>query len=121
MMLLALLLTVADVPQARDGFQRTHELHRLTHSQAERLVGRRAFYSIRIESLPDREGDCILYDCQSPSDVHATAWLPIGQELAEAMTVEATLRIIVHQPSVGADGTPFVGFTEYRLTLAMVQ
>ena len=49
------------------------------------------------------------------------AWLDLAQDLAEEMIVEATLRILNDPVSVGGDGLPCRGFTEYRLMNALRQ
>jgi hypothetical protein len=51
----------------------------------------------------------------SGADDLGAVWLPAGQRVDDAMTVEARLVVVRHPPAVGANGTPFAGFKELRL------
>jgi hypothetical protein len=54
------------------------------------------------------------FDCLAPEGLHASVYLLAGEEAADEMTVEATLRVIDHPPGLG-----FPALREYRLVDAV--
>jgi hypothetical protein len=117
--LVRLPVLTADHPRSISRIAVAHDLARLTASQAELLEGKRAKYWIVLDSLPDYHEGYVLYDCLSRDEIGRTVWFEGEQNLAEDMVVEATLRVLHHVASVARNGTPFQGFTEYRLTHAI--
>ncbi len=119
MILFALALIVNSIDPAPGGPVLTHDFARLTGGEAAALVGRRKLYRIKLDSAEVTEGRFILYECQTVNAVARTVWLYAGQDVADEMTVEATLVVLYHAASVGDKGTRFPGFTEYRLKRAI--
>jgi hypothetical protein len=113
---LLLLLTAAD-PHLAPRAERTFVLSKLTPAEALRLDGKRARFRVALDSAEDPDWNGFVgYDCATPDDIARTVLLYRGQDLADEMTVEATLRVIRHAATVGELGTFFPTFTEYRLT-----
>jgi hypothetical protein len=112
MTLLTLLLSVASPPPpgASSAVAAVPDLARLTPAQAWALDGRRAMFLVELDSAPEEWRGLVLYDCLSPDAVLRSLRLCPGQDVVDDMVVEATLRVVVHEPS-----GPFVGFVEYRL------
>ena len=95
----------------------THDFARLTTTNG--LIGKRALYRIVLDSTEGDHDGFILYDCQTQDGTFRCVWLYAGQEFADEMVVEATLVVLYHPATVGAMGTKFEGFIEYRLTKAV--
>ncbi len=113
-LLLAALL--ADLGAAPPAVARVHDLARLTPAGAERLQGRVALYRVALDSTAGEHDGFVLYDAVSPPWADASVWLYPGQDVEDEMTVEAELRIVRHEGR-----GPFPGFTEYRVTRAVVR
>jgi hypothetical protein len=64
-----------------------------------------------------REGDVHLVSRRPPAGCVQAVEVP-GREGEEALTVEATLRLLYHPAKVGDGGTVFPGFSEARLERA---
>jgi hypothetical protein len=108
------LAAVGDLGPVPHGKGRLHDLAALSTADAFRLDGRRGLFRISLDSLPGEYNGFILYDCRSPDAVFRTVRLYPGQEVDDAMVVEATLHIVRH-PASG----PFPALVEYRLTRAV--
>ena len=115
----ALVCGGAGTPQTKT-VRTYYDLATLTPGDAARLNGKRAVYRLAIASLPEKYEGQVLYDCETQDAVFRSVWLVGGQEVADVMTVEATLRVIHHPRTVGDMGTVFEVFTEYRLIRAVV-
>ena len=114
-----LLLIPEGPPRPTARTERTHDFARLTASEAEGLQGRPGKYRIVLDSREWEHDGCFVYDCQSADRIRRSVYFAPGQDTEEdELTVQAVLRIIDHAPAVGADGTRFEGFREYRLTEA---
>jgi hypothetical protein len=123
--LVALLLALppgsTDPPRVSSRIEVTHDLARLTPSEARLLEGKRAKFRLVLGSLPDSQDGFVLFECPSSDEVGRTIWLDLAQELAEEMIVEATLRIFYHPAMAEGDEVPRRIFTEYRLVGAVRQ
>jgi len=93
---------------------RTHTFATLTETEALRLQGRPARFSVEPDSDPGEYGGQVLYDCAGQEPLHRTVWFRKEVD-AELMEVEAVLVVIRHKESNG-----FAAFTELRLTRARV-
>jgi hypothetical protein len=116
--LLLLLLPAADpshAPEAEQAFV----MSKLTPAEAAFPAGKRAKFRIVLDSTDDTWDGFVGYDVRCPEPFYATVRLYPRQEVADEMTVEATLRVIHHPATVGAMGTLFPAFLEYRLTKAV--
>ncbi len=118
-LLLTLSLGSADHSPAPSRTEITHDLARLTPSEARLLEGKRAKFRLVLSSVPDTQDAFVLYECPSNDDIGRTIWLDLAQELAEDMVVEATLRILHHPGAAEAPGVPPRVFVEYRLESAV--
>src|SRR5262245_50344646 len=113
---LAALPVSGDAPAPiRFDIARTYDLTNLSPLGAGSLRHQRATFRVALDSSEDLHNGYTIYGCESVDGKLRTVWLVPGVEVDDEMTVEATLRVIVHAPTVGANGTRFEGFTEYRL------
>jgi len=95
----------------------------LKRHEALRLGGRRVRLIVEIDSPEsDMPDGSVGYECVSADPASRCVWLRSGQEIppSDWLTVEGVLQAIEHRPSVGADGTRFEGFIEYRLVDGLV-
>ena len=100
---------------------KTYELASLSPADAFRLNGKRAVFRIGLDSTEAEWEGFTLYDCQSVDAVSRSVYFCPWQDVADEMTVEATLWVIRHPATVGDQGTPFPAFVEYRLTKAVIR
>jgi hypothetical protein len=106
---------VADVGGFRVDSRAEREVYflaDLTPAEARRLEGKRARFRVILVSLED--GLTHSWDCVAPAGLHASMFLRLGQEAADAMTVEARLWVIDFPPGLG-----FPPLREYRLVDAV--
>jgi hypothetical protein len=109
LLLLPLAFAAGDVPRLECRVERAYYLLAdLTPAEARRLEGKRARFRVVLDSLEDFATHS--WDCQAPAGMHATVFLRLGQEPADAMTVEAKLWVIEFPPGLG-----FPPLREYRL------
>jgi hypothetical protein len=115
---LALLLAAAtpspsSAPGTSTRALAVHDLPRLTPARAWALHGRRALFLVEPDSAPEEWGGFVLFDCVSPDALYRTVRLFPGQDVEDDTVIEATLRVVLHEPS-----GPFAGFVEPRLERA---
>lgn len=116
--LLLLLLSDLDVPSSRSDLEVTHDFATLRDVRS--LVGKPARYRIRLDSLEDECESYRIFDCDTADATRRSVYFRTGQPLdRDDYTVAAVLIVLHHKATVGADGTLFVGFTEYRLVNAV--
>jgi len=111
-------LLACSVPPTSDAVRQDLVLSRLDRVEARRLAGRRIRCVVEIDSPEsDMPDGSVGYECVSADAASRCVWLRPGQDVpaSESLTVEGVLRVMEHRPSVGADGTRFEEFTEYRL------
>jgi hypothetical protein len=107
--LVLLLLAATPAPSSAPGTSTRaaaiHDLARLTPAKA---------WALFLSALDSTEGEhagLVLYDCAGPDDdvLRSVRLLP-EQEIDDDMVVEATLRVVIHEPR-----GQFLGFVELRL------
>ena len=88
-----------------------HDLALLTPAKAWALHGQRALFLSALDSTEGEHDGLTPYACAGPDDdvLRSVRLLP-EQEIAEDMVVEATLRVVIHEPR-----GQFLGFVELRL------
>jgi hypothetical protein len=111
-----MLLVSGDGPRPSFQTVRQYDLAFLNHKQAWELNGRRIVCRVDLDSRPEECPGYIAYDCASPDDTYRTVWLRGGEQVEDAMMVEAKLRLRYVPPGQG-----FAGFWEYRLVDAVRQ
>jgi hypothetical protein len=115
LLLVPLAFAAGDVPSRRvEGRveRGVYFLADLRPAEARRLAGRRARFRVVLDSLQDVATHS--FDCLAPDELHASVYLRLGQEAADAMTVEARLWVIDFPPGLG-----FPSLREYRLVNAV--
>jgi hypothetical protein len=99
----------------------TYDLDRMSMTEALTIRGRRATFRLVLDSLPDEHEGMTLYDAVAVDSAYGSVFLAPGQvvrEGEEAITVQATLRVLFHAGGV-IDETYFPPLTEFRLVDAL--
>jgi hypothetical protein len=114
LLLLAATPTPSSAPGTSTSAVAVHDPARLTAVTAWALHGKRALFLIALDSTEGEHDGLILFDCAGPEDdvLRSVRLLP-DQEIVEDMIVEATLRVVIHEPR-----GQFLGFVELRLDRA---
>jgi hypothetical protein len=102
---------------------RAHDFATLTDAEARRLEGKPALFRVTLDGDSDTEerDGFTCADCVGEGEPLRSLYLCPGQEAAESMTVQATLRIRHYPAAVGADGSRCPPLREYRLVAAVRQ
>jgi hypothetical protein len=103
-----LLLTLATGPGPLDTFAVcVHHFATLTDAEARQLDGRQALFLVRLDgdTEPEERDGWLCCDCEGEGEPLRCLYLHAGCDLADTMTVRATLRVRHHPALVGADGS----------------
>jgi hypothetical protein len=98
---------------------RVHDFATLTAADAWRLDGKEALFRIALDSDEDEWDGWLCYDCAGEGAPLRSVRLIPGQELADRMTVKATLRVRNYPAFVGTDEGRMGPLWEYRLVGAL--
>jgi hypothetical protein len=86
-----------------------------------RVDGKEALFRIALDSDEDEWDGWLCYDCAGAGPPLRSVRLLPGQELADRMTVKATLHVRYYPAFVDADGGRMGPLWEYRLVGAIRQ
>jgi hypothetical protein len=121
--LILALLALPDAPHTAARTTRLVDLATLTASDADALNGKLVRVKLTLDSLPDTEDGCTLYDAVTADQTARSVWFASGQEIDEKavfLTVEGTLGVVGHPRTVGEQRTVFPAFVEFRLVRARI-
>jgi hypothetical protein len=109
----------ADGPPLQPGKEqvaRTYPLATLSLHRALHLHGRQARFRVSLTNDGDPVGKFDYYECAGDDDSRLyTVMFPAGQEVEDAMVVEAVLVVIHHKGGVTPSGERFGECVEFRL------
>ena len=109
------LLRAIGQPRPRDAAVLSLDMATARPEQLAALDGKRARLRVVVDSAVNATNDRAVFNVlvRDPAD-EGTIELYASHKVEDGMTVEGTLRVLHHPPSLGGK-TAFVGFTEYRL------
>jgi hypothetical protein len=115
MIALAVVLAVSNAPGPGAGHahvSRTDDFSNLTAYRARQLQGRLARYHVRLGEDRDLlRDDFDTSECAGEGEPIRSLWLPLGQEVADELTVEAVLAVIPPKRWVTPTGQRFPAFS----------